>query len=1137
MNVSFKPSINIKYDFKTNDLLDYYIPTPTHIDVINSICESISQQKSYNNQLIVGAYGTGKSLLGLLITSLLSKRFTKKEFHDLSLSFAKCDETITLNLKKIQQLETDFIPVFISGDEGDFHKAILINTLNSLKERGIFIKLNSSSTEILDTLKIWENEYPLTYEEFIFILKSNNMSEKKFKDQVSSFDESAYKLFETAYTQLTSGAKFNYFNHDNFISQLEQIFEQLDAQGYGIVYIYDEFGRFLQTLSLEKVYTTMQNIQDFTELIDHGVSNIRSVLIAHKDIQYYFTDKNLFIDEFQRIEKRFKKHYISSNRDIFFSFAEKMISNLRSNKVNNASYVQEQLNYLRKYSLYTLNRIELEEVLIKGCYPMHPVTIALLQPLSNAFGQNERTLFSFLDTSDTFGLKNHLKTVDGVYYAWKLFDFFFPNIQDPLYLDSTYGQLRNYIKNYTRISTTLEPDDYQKMLNVMKFITIWQITGQHTVQSLTNEFISYSTGYTIEEIKEILVQLKDYKILRYNRMWEQWEIYEGSSVDLEQKITEQISSIKLTTYEKCNALQNFLDKKFFTADRYNLEKKMTRFAEVKVLSWESLLDENSNLLDSDADAVINLVLSNFTYKKEIIAKIKSIQSSDFTNLFCLIDKSIEEFDDEILRYEALVFLSNDSKLLFEDNLLKSELKIEIEEVLHQLQQKVIYLTSFNERFDWFVATDELKFMNELQLKNYLSELFSTQFPETPVINNEVFNRRNIAGVQKTSAKKVIDAILNAPMEDHFGIDGFGPDYLIYATVFKNNGIESARDLPNINETPLAKLRDQLTSVLRNTNKFSELVNVLRLKPYALREPVIPVLLVGLLQEDWSNIMFYNNGQYISKITSNEIYAMIENDKKITYQINEFNVEDVEFFEMIVELFNTNLSEYVIDKPLNIQASSALLGWLQSLPKFTQVSNIQSDELLLFKRHIRRLEINPNEALEWLRANESEILSYKRRLESWFLEHIEIIFEALENKLNVGNIYEWAIMKSKQIKDNQFLAKILACHTESHISFLNELSTQLFEYPITDWTDSLSETFIREIENQVKIINQIKFDPEVHYELKINDEVRYVLKSELTPRAKSLYDNLKRMIDNTGKRITNAELEYILYSIIQEKLTK
>ena len=1137
MSVSFKPSINIKYDFKRNDLLDYYIPTPTHIDTINSICESISQKKSYNNQLIIGAYGTGKSLLGLLITSLLSKGFTKKEFHSLSEYLSKHDGKVALNIKEIQKSKTTFIPIFINGDEGDFHKAIMINTLNTLDERGISIKLNSSSSEILDTIEIWENEYPSTFREFIFALESNHISEKKFKDQVSNFDESAYKLFEVIYTQLTSGATFNYFSHNNFISQLEQIFEQLNEQSYGLVYIYDEFGRFLQALPPEKIYTTMQNIQDFAELIDHGASNIRSVLISHKEIQYYFTDKSLFRDEFQRIEKRFKKHYISPNRDIFFTFAEKIISKLRSKKINDISYVEEQLNYLRKYSLYSLNRIELEEVLIKGCYPVHPVAIALLQPLSNAFGQNERTLFSFLDTTDTFGLKNHLKNSDEIYYAWKLFDFFFPNINNLSYLDSKHGYLKNYIKNYYRIPKTLDSDCYQKTINVMKFITLWQITRQHMSQSLTSEFISYSTGYPAEEIEGILERLKSYKVLRYNRIWEQWEIYEGSSIDLEQKITDKIDSMKLTSHEKGNILQGLLDKKFFTPDQYNLEKKMTRFAEVKILSWESLLNKNLAFFETDADAVVNIVLSNFALKKEIAEKIKTIQSSNSKNIFCLVDKTIETFDYDILRHEALVALLNDSKLLAEDYLLKSEITIEREEVFYQLKQSVVYLTSFSDRFTWFIPTRELetKFIKELQLKNYLSERFYDQFPHTPAINNEAFNRRNIAGVQKTSAKKVIDAILNSPKQKDFGIEGFGPDYLIYATAFKNHGIRSVRDLHNIEEPSLARLRDDLTLMLRNTNKFSELVNVLRLQPYAVREPLIPVLLVGLLQESWSNIMFYNNGQYISKITSNEIYAMIENDKKITYQINEFNEEDVEFFEMIVKLFKINLSEHVINKPLNIQASSSLLGWLQSLPKFTQTSNVQSDDLLLFKKHIRRLEINPSEALEWLKNHEEEIVSYKRRLELWFSEHIENIFEILEGKISVGNIYKWATEKSRQLKDNEFLGNILTCSEEDHISILNKLSTQLFEYAATDWTDSLSETFIREFENQVKIINQIEFDPEVHYELKINDEVKYVLKTELTPRAKSLYDNLQRMIESSGKRITNAELEYILYSIIQEKL--
>ena len=74
-----------------------------------------------------------------------------------------------------------------------------------------------------------------------------------------------------------------------------------------------------------------------------------------------------------------------------------------------------------------------------------------------------------------------------------------------------------------------------------------------------------------------------------------------------------------------------------------------------------------------------------------------------------------------------------------------------------------------------------------------------------------------------------------------------------------------------------------------------------------------------------------------------------------------------------------------------------------------------------------------------------------------------------------------------------------------------------------------------MKNKIDSVNQTQFDPDKYVTLKLNDETKYIMKTELTPRAKTLYDNLHRMITNSGKRITNNELEYILYSIIEQKL--
>ena len=461
----------------------------------------------------------------------------------------------------------------------------------------------------------------------------------------------------------------------------------------------------------------------------------------------------------------------------------------------------------------------------------------------------------------------------------------------------------------------------------------------------------------------------------------------------------------------------------------------------------------------------------------------------------------------------------------------------MQETEYYLKKLITQLTSFPSQAHWFIPHYDKVFQlnSELQLKNILSDIFFKDYPYTPVINNEAFNRRNIANVQKSASKKVIDAILTNPRQDNYEIKGFGPDYLIYATTFKNNGIMNSSDLDKITDTNLIQLRYALNEHLKDNSSFSSLVNIFRNKPFGIREPLIPVLLVGLLQDIWSNMMFFNKGQYISRVTSNELCEMVVNSEGITYQVNNFEEQDFEFFNEVINLFSPYVSDHVRDKSIHIQASSALLGWLQSLPRYTQVSSLQPEELLLFKTYIRRLEVDPTDSLNWLKNHLDKLNEYKLLLDTWFEKQVESIYSQILKSNHLTDLYSWAKVKYETNKDNKFIQHLLACNHESSTQLLNDLSYCLFEFYAYDWTDSFTQTFINEITDLILSVNETQFDEEKYVSLKINDSTKFIMKTELTPRAKSLQDNLQRMINSSGKRITNNELEYILYTIINERL--
>ncbi|MBR8643850.1 hypothetical protein KEH51_00975 [[Brevibacterium] frigoritolerans] len=188
----------------------------------------------------------------------------------------------------------------------------------------------------------------------------------------------------------------------------------------------------LQTIEPHLVHETMQDLQDLAELTNNTADNLHLLLITHRNLAQYLGLLNEeFKNEFQRIEKRFRTYYVESDRFTFIRIVDSYLNNINSNRLVKTENIPDLIDQLRKYPLFPeLNQQEVEKIIIEGTYPLHPVTLYLLPYLSSFFGQNERTLFTFLESSETGGLTNHLDKNDGYYLPSHLFNYFFPSLHE-----------------------------------------------------------------------------------------------------------------------------------------------------------------------------------------------------------------------------------------------------------------------------------------------------------------------------------------------------------------------------------------------------------------------------------------------------------------------------------------------------------------------------------------------------------------------------------------------------------------------------------------------------------------------------------------------------------------------------------
>lgn len=57
--MTFKTSVNIKFDIGNTEFIKRYISTPSHAEAINGIIEGFTKEDANRAHILVGPYGTG----------------------------------------------------------------------------------------------------------------------------------------------------------------------------------------------------------------------------------------------------------------------------------------------------------------------------------------------------------------------------------------------------------------------------------------------------------------------------------------------------------------------------------------------------------------------------------------------------------------------------------------------------------------------------------------------------------------------------------------------------------------------------------------------------------------------------------------------------------------------------------------------------------------------------------------------------------------------------------------------------------------------------------------------------------------------------------------------------------------------
>lgn len=984
----FQRAINLKYDLGNADYISAYVPTPKAAKAIKALLRSTRPNGSGRATLLYGPYGSGKSLLATVLATILSRdEVLQGALIPVVERLKSLDPEAADLVKEHLRFGPRLLPIVLSGDEGDLGSALLRGLTQALLRVGLRdIRPRTHYQAALDTIAMWQADYPETYDRLALLLQAEGHSLEALCEGLKLAEPEAYDLFQRLYPRLTSGAIFNNHYGQSVVEAYHETVSTLRANADydGVVVLWDEFGRFLEARAGEPFGREAALLQEFAEFANRsGEAQVHLILITHKVISSYAWGlPDEYLQEWRRIEDRFRALDVSTDPAVAYRLISSAI--IVSDQAAWTDYLAahqtdfaRMMGWVVKHRLFPeLGEPEIRRWILEGAYPLHPLAVYCLPRLANKVAQNERTLFTFLAADEPGTLAEYLSRIplDGS-LRWIGLDVLYDYFAEAMRADIGPGGVHSvWAAAEHALKKVPFEDTFTRRL--IKALAVLQALGETEVLSPNTSTLAFALEANPEAVEQAVHYLARRKLARLHKLDGTWELATGSSVDIEAAIKEVLSRRPPSSFQLRRLLEEVLPPRPHQARRYNHKYGMVRFfwswyrhpEEIESVNWSSVLKE----LGYADGLVVYILARNAGELDKARAVVKTITAE---RVVFVIPKKPLLINEPLHELFALIELKNDPTFREQDERVISELDFFIEDTTARLERALASLVDPRENgAEWYWRGEpwsRFPVDSPGRVTRLISEICECVFNQTPVLRNEMFNVRTPSKVQMRAAEKVIEALLTNEPDERLGLSGYGPDWLIVNTILKAPGILRQDERGEwIIGKPVDERMAQVWAVMEKFFKrareepqpFAELLDTLQSPPFGLRLGVLPVLIAAALRRHLHVTTVRRDRKPVLPLTGAIFIDLCKRPEHYTLELGPEDARQAAIWSLLEDRFGGQvLPEERRHQPLRY-LSLGMVRWLQSLPRFAQVTRRLSEDALRFRRLIKKAVKEPGVVL-------------------------------------------------------------------------------------------------------------------------------------------------------------------------------
>ena len=628
---------------------------------------------------------------------------------------------------------------------------------------------------------------------------------------------------------------------------------------------------------------------------------------------------------------------------------------------------------------------------IAQVYPLHPVTAAALPELCARYGQNERTLFSFLAGPDSGAVPEFLRTQSGdpntVLPCVRLdavYDFFLQSASTMVAAASTASR---WLEIETRLRDTAGLDAGK--LRILKSIAVLNLVAAGGALRASKAMVIAVTtderaGTDSKSVSTKLGQLERDGLITYRSFADEYRIWRGTDFDLKGAV--ELARRRLAEVPVAALLEEVRPQRPVIAARHSQQGGILRVFERHFVSAKHPFTITAGQIFDGA--VLLCVEGKWD------ASVINDQSGDSRPVVVGLAGDTRTLEGAARELGAHVEVLKSAEGLAADWVAKSELRERLADAAAALD------TAIEETFgasashvEWLVAGKAAppkrgRKPRALPLSSVLSDLCDQRYPDAPVIRNEMLSRRELTTQGAQARRELLNAMVENRHKTYLGIEGYGPERAMYAAMLGETGIHRLRKgeldfgpphgvtkKGQLNFTPAWTLLENILEEAQQRQvNLQEIATRLMAPPLGLKHGPLPVLITAALLAHASSIAIYENGTFVTRLDAPVLERLTKNYD--LFAIKNFDIRSsrqILIEQLAGQLRASPLGEKGITTDSLLSVVRSLVSAARNWPVFTRKTRTLSahamavraallqatepDELL-FQTLPRALEVEP-----------------------------------------------------------------------------------------------------------------------------------------------------------------------------------